>query len=81
MTPASGYRWFGAFQGLVDWWRNLRASCACLDELQSYGADIEQIARKVGPSRLGFYMIAAKLPGTGDQLKERLAALHIAMLP
>jgi hypothetical protein len=81
MTPAIANRRFGAFHGLVEWWRNLRASRARLDTLQSCGADIGQITREVGPSRLDLYAIAAKRPGAGDQLKKRLTALHIAMQP
>jgi hypothetical protein len=77
MTVANDSEPAGLFGGLVQWWRNLRAARAGIDELASCGREAGNIARDVGLSTAELYTIAAKRPDAADQLKLRLEALHL----
>jgi hypothetical protein len=75
MTPRS--RRPGMIEGFAAWWRNLRAGQSRLDELHDCGDELGHIARDVGLATADLYTIAAKRPDAADQLKQRLAALHM----
>ena len=77
MTTMSVNRRGGIFASVVEWWLNLRAGLARRDELNNCGREAENIARDVGLSTAELYTIAAKRPDAADQLKSRLAALHL----
>jgi hypothetical protein len=74
MTIATGSGMFGV---LAAWWRNLGAGRAGLGELQNCGDQVGHVARDVGLTSHELYALAAKRPDAADQLKQRLAALHI----
>jgi hypothetical protein len=75
MSIASDSRKAGMFGQIVEWWRDLRAGRAGLDELQNCGSEADNIARDVGLSSSDLRLIAAKRPSAADQLEPRLAAL------
>jgi hypothetical protein len=62
---------------MTAWWRNWRAARERLDELDGCGSELARIARDVGVAPAELYTIAAKRPDAADQLKRRLAALHV----
>ena len=77
MTIASGSRKVGMFGRIAEWWRELGAGWARLDELQNCGTEFGHIARDVGLSPSELCVIAAKRPDAADQVKRRLEALHM----
>ncbi len=77
MTIAIGGRQSGMFGRFGAWWSNLRAERAGLDELDNCGDELRHVARDLGVTRHDLYTLAAKRPDAADQLKERLAALHM----
>ena len=77
MTIAGETRRPRLFEGLVQWWRNLRAARMRVDELANCGGEVSNIAHDVGLSTSELYAIAAKRADAADQLKQRLEALHL----
>jgi hypothetical protein len=77
MTTASDSQQGGLAGRLARWWRNLRAARMRVDDLASAGPEAQNIARDVGLSTAELYALAGKRPDAADQLKQRLAALHL----
>lgn len=77
MTTAKDSRGGGLVGGLARWWRSFRAARMRVDDLASAGPEAQNIARDLGLSTAELYTLADKGPDSADQLKQRLAALHL----